>query len=236
MDKKKLLLVIACIICFVISATIVIMNVFDIHLNVITYHSLEQDGYSFTFKGSSGEVRKVVIKKDSKKLGAFPFNSASDVFDTDKGYSAEFIDVNFDGVADLSLPCAIDADGDVHSSIFLIDGSGKITYNEKLSDLSNVKLDPEKKLIFTEFTSKEVTEEASTNNPEFYETRHVIQKHAFIDGEFITLEERAINYYAENDYYCYSVYEYDKDYGGLKYVDEKWFDPDKLDNYPLNWD
>ena len=236
MNKKKFLPILAIIVCFIISATIVIINVFDIHFNIITYHSFEQDGYSFALKGSSGEVRKVVIKKDSKRLGAFPFSSTSDVFKTDKGYSAEFADVNFDGIADLLLPCAFDTDGDVHHSVFLIGDSGRITYSEKLSDLSNLKLDADNKLIFTEYTSKEVLEEGNANNPEMYETKHVIQKHSFFNGEFITLEERAINYYAENDFYCYSVYEYDESYGGLKYVDEKWFDPDKLDNYPLNWD
>ena len=236
MNKKKILSIIAIVICFVISATVVIVNLFDIHFNVITYHSFEQDGYSFTFKGSRGSVRKVIIKNDSRRIGAFPFNSSAELFKSESDYSASFADINFDGTKDLLLTSAIDTDGDLHVSAFLLSPLGKITYSDSLGDLSNLKLDPEQKLLFTEYTSKEVTEEATANNPELYEIKHVIQKHAFIEGELITLEERAINYYAENDYYCYSVYEYDKSYGGLKYVDEKWFDPDKLDNYPLNWD
>ncbi len=235
MNKKKLLIIIVCIICFVITAAVLTVNIFDIHFNFITYHSFEQDGYSFAFKGSSNVVRKVIIKKDSKKLGSFPFDSSADVFKTEGGYSAEFSDVNFDGVPDLMLPCAIDSDMDIHYSVFLSDGSENLIYDEKMMDLPNVKFDSEQKLIFTEQTFKEILEEGTATTPEFYVRRHVIAKHAFIDGNFITLAEKAIVYYSENDYCCYSVYEYDESYGGLKYVDEKWFDPEKLDEYPLEW-
>ena len=82
----------------------------------------------------------------------------------------------------------------------------------------------------------EILVEKNTNSPEVYIRKHSITKYAFLNGEFTALEERAILYYAENDYYCYSVYEYDEEYGGFKYVDEKWFDPEDIDKYHLSWD
>lgn len=236
MKKKNTILIVLCTITAICTLAIFIINVFDIKFNVVNYHSFDQDEYSFTFKGSFNTVRKVVVKKNSKKLSALPFDSSSEIFDNELGYSAKFLDVNNDSSDDLLLPSAIDNDGDIHYSVFLADANEGFCFNEDLKDMSNISLDEDTGLILTEDTTKEILAEGTKSSPEFYILRHKIAKHKFDGGKLITLEERSITYYSENDYYCYSVYKYDDDFGGLKYQNEKWFEPDELKNYPLNWD
>lgn len=234
-NKKNLILLIAAIIA--ITAIIILcFKIFDIHFNFVTYHSFEQDGYSFTFKGSSGEVRKLKIEKDSKKITVLPFEASSEVFDNEFGFSAKFIDINTDENKDLIIPRIVDSDGDIHYQAFLSDTEGGFTYNELLCDLVNVSVDEENSLVFTDSTFKEIIAEETKFSPEFFIRTHMIKKHAFMDGEFITLEERAIIYYSETDYYCYSIYKYDEAEKKLKYVDEQWFDYEEIENYPLGWD
>lgn len=235
MDKKKRIIQAICALALLIFLSFIFVKIFDIHFNIITYHSFEQDGYFFKFKGSENTVRKVIIKKDSKKVGSLPFDAASSVFEAGKSkYRATFEDANGDGNVDILLPCAFDEDTDVHYTVYIANGNGTLEYDERMKDLPNLSIDGEH--LLTEQTAKEILVEENTNSPEIYIRKHIITKHAFLNGEFTAIEERAILYYAENDYYCYSVYVYDEEYGELKYVDEKWFDPEEIDKYPLKWD
>ncbi len=235
MDKKKRIIWAVCAAALLIFFSFVIIRAFDIHFNIITYHSFEQDGYSFKFKGSFDTVRKVVIKKDSKKIGSLPFDAASSVFEENESeYSARLEDINGDGNEDIILPCLFDSDGDIHYTVYLSGDGGKLAYHEELKDLPNLTIDNE--LILTEETTRETLLEGTSNSPEIYIVTHRITKLSFINGDFIALEERAVIYYSENDYYCYSIYAYDDNHGGLKYVDEKWFDPEDIDKYPLKWE
>ncbi|MBQ8140339.1 MAG: hypothetical protein IJ038_01440 [Clostridia bacterium] len=236
MNKKKLLTGVLCGALLVIAIILFAVRIFDIHFNFITYHSFEQDGYSFEFKGSSDTVRKVKVKLNGKKLCSLPFDSSSEIFSNEFGYSAKFEDINFDGIDDLLLPCAVDADGDIHSSVFLANEDGAFDYDEALASLSNLSSDADISELYTEETSKEILAEGTESSPEFYVITHKISRHSFIEGKLVTLEERSIVYYSENDYYCYSVYEYDEEYGELKYVDDKWFEPNELEKYELTWD
>ena len=235
MGKKNINLSVLCAIIAVCTVAIFIINVFDIKFNVVSYHTFEQDGYSFTFKGSFDTVRRLVIKKDSKKLCSLPFDAASDVFSNEFGFSAKFHDADKDGKQDLILPHAVDSDGDVHYTLFLADAEDGFVYNADLASLSNLSFDSSSALIFTEETTKEVLAEATKSSPEYYINRHSISKHSLENGHLTTLAERAITYYSENDYYCYSIYEHDEAFGGLKYVDEIWFEPSELGKYPLDW-
>ncbi|MBQ7384591.1 MAG: hypothetical protein IJV72_07370 [Clostridia bacterium] len=232
-NKRVILAIVAAV--AVILLSFITIKAFDIHFNVITYHSFEQDGYSFKFKGSANTVRKVIIKKDSKKVGSLPFDATSELFaDEELEYSARLEDADGDGDNDIILPCAFDEDNDIHYTVYLTNVDGKLEHNENTKDLPNLSIDGEH--LFTEQTTKEILLEKNTNSPEIYIRKHSITKYAFLDGECTALEERAIIYYAENDYYCYSVYAYDEEYGGLKYVDEKWFEPEDIDKYQLGWE
>ena len=236
MKKKNVIIIILCAITAVCLLATLIINIFNIKFNVINYHSFQQDGYSFNFKGSFDTVRKVVVKHDSKKLCSLPFDASVEVFDNEFGFSAKFIDVNGDSASDLILPSAIDEDGDIHYSVYLADSENGFIFTEDLADLSNVSVEEGTGFILTEERTKEILAEATDTSPDFYILRHEIAKLGFKDGRLLTLEERALTYYSENDYYCYSLYTHDEAFGGLKYQDEKWFEPDKLEDYPLNWD
>ena len=236
MKKKNLILILLSTITAVCMLATLIITVFNIKFNIVSYHSFEQNGYSFNFKGSFDTVRKVIIKENSKKLCSLPFNSSPEVFNNDFGFSAKFIDVNNDSASDLILPSAVDEDGDIHYSVYLSDAEHGFFFHEDLVDLSNLSIEEETGFILTDETSKEILAEGTKSSPEFYVLRHKITRYTFEGEKLLALEERAITYYSENDYYCYSIYKHDDAFGGLKYQDEKWFDPDKLEDYPLNWD
>ncbi len=234
-NKKNLIFLLAAIISL-IAIILLCFNIFDIHLNLIKYHTFEQDSYSFTFKGSLGDVRTLKIKSGSEKIASLPFEASSDVFENEFGFSAKFEDINGDGLADLLLPRIVDDDADIHYQAYPADSNLGFTYNEALCDLVNISVDTQNSLIFTDTTFKEILAEETKHSPEFFIRTHMIRKHAFVNGEFITLEERAIIYYSENDFYCYSIYRYDEEDKELKYVDEQWFDPEEIEDYPLGWD
>lgn len=234
-NKNVILIILYSITAFCILGMLII-NIFNIKFNIISYHSFEKDGYSFNFKGSFNTVRKVIIKEDSKRLCALPYSASTDIFESEFGFSAKFVDANNDSISDLILPNSIDEDGDIHYSLYLGDKENGFAFSEDLADLSNISIEEETGLILTEETSKEILAEGTKSSPEFYVLRHEITRCTIDDGKLLKLETRAIIYYSENDYYCYSVYKHDDDFGGLKYQDEKWFDPEELENYPLNWD
>ena len=234
MAKNKSFILSICAVVCAILLTLLIFKAFDIHLNLVTYHSFEQNGYSFKFKGSFDTVRKVKISKNGEKLGSFDFDSTSDVFFTEFGYKAEFVDVNSDDQSDILLPCAIDQDGDRHITIFFVSADDTISFDEQFKDLPNVTVDGG--LIYTEEMTRETIAEGNESHPEFYARKQAITKYQLIGDELRALEQRAITYYSENDYCCYSIYQYNEGFKELTYVDEKWFEPDQMDKYPLNWD
>lgn len=203
--------------------------------NPISYYEFEEDGYTFIYRGSFGKARRVVIKNDGEKISTVHIKSDADMFEGTESFGAIIADLDADADEDVLLPTAYDEDGDVICSVFLFDGAEFAVYEG--AALANPTLDAESKIIYTEETVKVVIEEATKNSPEFYERSEKIAQHAFdANGTLIALAERAIIYYSETDYYCYSIYEYSEETKDLAYVDEIWFDPIKLDQYPLSWD
>ena len=235
MKIKNTIITALTVLILLIAVAVVLFNVFDIHLNVMTYHKQTDGEYTFTFKGSFGTVRKLKISKDSKKLCTLPFNAKSDIFSD--SYAIKWDDINFDDIQDVMLTCALDEDGDVHYTAFIYDKSqDTFVYKEALKDLPNPVIDSEKKAIFTQHKEKTFVEDPKPNTPDNYEEKNVITKYEYLNGEPTATEERAITFYSETYYYCYSIYKYNEKYGRLTYSDEKWFHPDKLVEYPLSWD
>ena len=235
MKLKNFIISALTVILLLTSITIVIFKVFDIHLNLITHHKLTDGEYTFSFKGSFKNVRVVKISKDSKKISSLPFNASADIFSD--SYSIKWDDVNFDNIEDPILVCATDDDGDLHYTAYIFNkDSNTFSYYEALSDLPNLTIDSEQKALFTSQTQKTFVEESKPNTPDKYELKKAITRYGYLNGVPTALEERALTFYSETYYYCYSVYKYNEKYGELTYSDEKWFHPDKLENYPLSWD
>ncbi len=236
MKRKNIIITAITVLLIVIALTILIVRSLGLHFNVITYHTERDGDYAFSFKGSQKTVREVVIKKNSKKLCTLPFNAASSVFSDD--YTARWEDINFDGVDDVLLVSAIDADdNDIHYTAFIYDSSANtFIAKDALADLPNIKIDTDAKCLYTSYTYKELLEDPAPNTPESYERKQAIVRYEYKDGEPIAMEERAITFYSDTYYYCYSIYKYSEKYGELTYFDEKWFHPDKLADYPLSFD
>ena len=222
-------------ICLAVIAGVLLFSLLALVLNPITYHKFEEDGYSFEYRGSFGKARRVVIKEGGEKISTVRIKSDTAIFESISDFGAIIADINGDDNDDILLPTAHDEDGDVIYSVFLFENGEFVKYED--AELANPTFDAESGVIYTEETVKVVIQEATKNSPEFYESTEKIAKRAFDgDGKLITLAERSIIYYSENDYYCYSIYEYDEEAKDLAYVDEIWFDPIKLDQYPLAWD
>ena len=223
------------IICLSAVALALLLSLAALIFNPISYYGFEEDGYSFNYRGSFGTARRVVIKNDGEKISTVHIKSDADMFDSLESLTAIIADLDGDADEDILLPTAHDDEDDVICSVFLFDGEEFDVYED--AALANPELDSESGIIFTEETVRVVIQEATKNSPEFYELTEKITKHTFdADGKLIALEERAIIYYSESDYYCYSIYEYNEETKDLAYVDEIWFDPIKLDQYPLTWD
>ncbi len=233
MKKKSSLITLLTVAIIALAVLILFMNILDIHFNLITYHTSEQNGYTVSFKGSFKTVRRATVKKDGSSLGTLKLNADANVY-SDSSAAVLFLDVNADETADILLPTAVDEDGDVHYSAFLAE-NGKFA-KECVTDSL---IDPtvgEDGLIYTDEEKRIQISPETSKSPESYEIYHTIARHGFIDGAFVTLETRSIIYYSENDYCCYSVYAYDEEFGELTYIDEKWFEPSEAESYPLNWD
>ena len=223
------------IICLSLIALALLVSLAALILNPVSYYEFEQDGYSFNYKGSFGKARRLIIKNDGEKLSTVRIRSDADMFDYIEDFSAIIADLDGDAEDDILIPTAHDEEDDVIYSVFIFDGEEFAAYED--AALANPVLDAESGVIYTEETVKVVVQEATKKSPEFYERTEKIAQHMFEEsGTLITLAERSIIYYSESDYYCYSIYEYNEEAKDLVYVDEIWFDPIKLDQYPLNWD
>lgn len=222
-------------ICLSVIAIGLLIALLALIINPIKYYEFEEDGYTFIYKGSFGKARRIIIKNNGEMISTVHIKSDADIFDSIEDFKAIIEDLNGDSEVDILLPTAHDEDGDVIYSALLFDRNEFTVYED--AALANPVFDSESGIIYTEETIKDVIQEAAKKSPEFYELTEKIAKHTFdADGKLITLEERAIIYYSESDYYCYSIYEYSEETKDLAYVDEIWFDPIKLDQYPLNWD
>lgn len=233
MKAKKALLCILTVIIMLVGAYLIARNIFgfELHFNIIKYHEESVSDYTLKYYGSFGEIRKIKIYKDGKKVCRADFDSSTDFFDNSDA-RPQPVDLNSDGCDDLLVPFLLDIYDDIHYAAFICVGTD-LAPSEVLSDICNVKTESGTGIVSSEKTEKFYTEKPTENNPEVYEEKHSITEYRWTDGEFLAWSERAVTYYSETDYCCYSVREYDAEYGGLKYVSDKWFEPADMDKYPL---
>ena len=221
--------------CLAVIAALLLISLLWLLLNPVSYYSFEEDGYSFNYRGSFGKVRRVTIKNGAEKLCTVTINSDSDIFNSIGELSAIIADLDGDGDEDILLPTDYDTEGDVIYSLFISEDN-KLTLKDDIY-FANPTFNEDEKMIYTSETIKKMIQEKTEASPELYELTDKISKFRFDDeGTLITQAERSIIYYSENDYYCYAIYEHDPETNQLSYIDEIWFDPIKLDQYPLNWD
>ena len=222
-------------ICLAVIAAALLISLLWLILNPVSYYEFEEDGYTFNYKGSFGKARRVVIKENGEKISTVSIKSDSDIFDSLKDFDAIIVDLNGDGDEDILLPTDYDDEGDAMYSVLLSSGAKFKKYED--AALANPTFNADDGMIYTTETIKLVIEEKTEISPEFYELTERIAKHRFDEGgTLITQSERSLIYYSESDYYCYAIYEYSEETKDLAYVDEIWFDPIKLDKYPLIWD
>lgn len=217
-------------VCLSIIVAALLFALLALIFSPVSYYELEQDGYTFVYKGSFGMARKLIIKNGAEKICAVNISSDSDIFDSIDNFSVIIESLEGDDNKDFLIPTAHEEDGDIIYSAILFDGNKSDAY------LANPTFESELGVIYTTETDKKIIEEGTKTSPEIYELTKKIAKHSLSGDTIITLEERAITYYAENDVYCYSIYQHSERTNALACVDEIWFDPIKLSEYPLDWD
>lgn len=236
MKFKKIFITAVCVVCALTGVWLIVSNLFDFnfHLNLIKYNTVSDGEFTFTFKGAFSQVRKLIVRRDSKKIASLPFEASSDVFGNAEKYEPVYSDINFDGHDDIMFVCAYDDDGDIHYSAFIYNpDENTYSYCPGMDDLCNIKVIAESQAVTSEQTERIQLNEPKDGKPALYNEKHSLTEYRWIDGKFTAFRETAITYYEDTDYYSYSVYVYDAEYGGLKYEDEKWFDASELENYKL---
>ena len=239
--KLKKVLMICIIAVFIVGLTYFVLNKtagFEIKLNLIKYHTIKEGDLTVKFYGSGKEVRIVRINNaDTGETSKLNYLAKSDVFTSEKDFLV-YEDINFDGVSDLLILCADDADGDLHYAAYLFD-AGKYTNaanstGEKVTCLTNYFVNWEKQMVICEETAI-LTEKATNMDAEIdFEKRTTRTDYKWIDGKFTANREQRISYFYLQENCAYSVYKYDSAEGGLVYSDEKWFKPEMIENYPFD--
>lgn len=225
MSKNKSLYITVAVILVCVLVFLAIYLLDGISLSFVTYAKWEQDGYSFVLKGSSGEINKIKIKKDGKRLGSFDFSGNGRSFDAEGSPSAIFLENNAD--TDLILvPCAFDTDGDEHYRLVTVPADGSITVNQEAA-FSNPTLDAESGYLVTEEAGKEDIGEPIEDLGAPY--REYAKRGAYkIEADGVTkIYEISITYHSETDIYCFSERVFDEASGELGDFDDSWLLPDE---------
>ena len=220
MKKKNIALVILCaIILLPILVLAVDFGSVDISLNFIKYHSFEADGLSFDFYGSFGNVHKVKISENGKKICSLEVCADADIFDGEKD-AVELCDVNSDGKSDLLILCAIDEDTDVHRKLFLYSSD---SYRH-ISDVDVVNFREDGPTLVCEDRQFRYMAETVEEYTVPYERSCVRTEYEYSEGTVRAERKYVLSYYSETFMYCFGVWEYNSELDELVSVSEDWMD------------
>jgi len=229
-DRKNLL--ISCLLA-VLALALLILILVNIEWSILPYGSFEQDGYRITYRGNARGILSVRIKAPDGSRSRLSFEADKKLL---KEHDAALIAYDLDGDddTDLLLPFSANDKGELRYRGLLCE-DGAFSVSSELSDLANPSFDEIDGVLTTSNYDIHYLEEPTDNKPPLYEERFEIARYDVIDGALRCAEVRAITYYSENDYCCYSIYAYSAEYEELMYVDEQWFEPDDMNEYPLEW-
>ena len=223
MKSKNIAFVLLCVtrVAVIIVAALSAADV-DMRINYKKYHSCEADGLQFLFYGGGGEVRRVKVKQDGKKLCTLSLSADADAFDSVDD-AVLVCEINGDVISDLLILTAADSDGDIHRALFLSkDGGYELV--EKVDAVNHSFVDgimiSEEKLI-----TYLAEDEGYGEPPSRRET--VLREYAPVDGSVVEIRRRCVAYFTETDIYLVGAYEYREDIGECVAVSEKWLIPEK---------
>ncbi len=222
MQKQKLLYISFGIIFLALALFLLFYFTDTVGFNTKTHAEWEQNGVTFSYRGSNDEVRKLYIEKNGKKIGKFDISANASLFSSEESKKAIFL-IDTEEKALALVPFSSDADGDRHYRALYIkpDGSSELDLD---NDVSNPNVDSENGSVISECAGTEVLVDA----PESPYTKYATHTGYSIFNDRLTpIYEISITYHSETNIYCLSERTYDQDLGTLGASNDDWLSPDK---------
>ena len=221
--KKQNLLYISFGVIFLALALFLLFYFTDtVGFNTKTHAEWEQNGVTFSYRGSSDEIRKLHIEKDGKKIGRFDMSANASLFSQEESKKAIFLMESGEKTLVL-VPFSSDEDGDRHYRALYInaDGSSELDLD---NDVSNPNTDLENGAIFSECAGTEIL----ADSPDSPYTKYASYTGYSILNERLTpIYEISITYHSETNIYCFSERTYDTELGTLGVSNDDWLSPDE---------
>jgi hypothetical protein len=222
MQKQKLLYISFGVIFLVLALFIVFYFTDTIGFNTKTHAEWEQNGVTFSYRGSKDEIRKLYIEKNGKKIGKFDISANVSLFSAEGSQEAIFLIDNEEKALAL-VPFSSDEDGDRHYRALYInaDGSSELDLD---NDISNPMADVENGSVFSECAGTEILVD-SPDSP--YKKYASYTGYSIFNDRLTPIYEISVTYHSETNIYCFSERTYDGNLGTLGSSDDDWLTPDE---------
>ena len=192
-----------------------------LQLNFKKHLTSEAEDLHFSFYGDRNEVRKVTIKKDGKKLCTLSLSADPAVLEMQEAVVT--CEINGDGIPDLLLLTAADADGDIHRALFVSEDGGYA--RAEGVDAVNFSISDGNIISEQQLITYLAEDEGHGEPPSRRET--VVSVYSLIDGKVVETHRRSVAYFTETDIYLSGVYEYREEFGECVATSEDWLSPEK---------
>ncbi len=223
MTKRKLLYISLGVILAALLIFLIFSLTGNIKFNTETHAEWEQNGITFSYKGSKEEIRELEISKNGEKLASFKLEADTSLFSSDGSQNAIFIDGEGENTLAL-VPFSLDAFGNKHYRTLCIKPDGTASIDLE-TDICNPTIESETGYISCESFSKEnVGDELEGIGAPYEEsaTRTVYRA----DSEKLqAIYCFSVTYYSENDIYCISESQFDLELNSLGASSDDWLSP-----------
>lgn len=188
---------------------------------------------TFVVRGTDPRAKQIVVKSGDEILWAKKVKINKSVGALDGSYGFLATDLNFDGTTDFMI--ADEVSGDCISYLCYLWDAEEQTFkrSDALSDLYNVKPDPEKKSLLG---FSHISEKISKQDVVITDTA---TRYVWKDGELTPERCIALTYYSETESYCLSAKIYNPDTKAfdldIEGIPDKWFlTEESLKDYDLS--
>lgn len=222
MQKQKLIYISFALIFIALALFLLFYFTDSVGFNTTKHAEWEQDGFSFSYRGSKSEIRKLYIEKDGKNIGKLDISSSASLFSSEEDKNAVLL--NSDGSGTLFLvPFCADADGDRHFRPLFVtpDGSAELDID---ADVSNPRVDFENSAVFSECAGLDCL----VDSPESPYTKYALYiGYSINENRLIPLHSVSVTYHSETNIYCFSESFFDEQLGTLGEPVDDWLLPDE---------
>ena len=224
MAKNKLLYLCVGIILAALLIFIIIYTGVGFEFNTETHAEWEQNGITFTYKGSKNEIRRLNISKEGKSIEKIEISAEPTLFSAQNKKQALTITTEENTL--LLFPFSIDKDGNKHYRTLCLKSGGTVSIDANTDIINPTLTDGSQSVICESLTVTEVGDAIDELGAP-YEEATVLTVYQ-IDGENLCpVYELSVIYYSENNVYCISKKELDIELGTLGDSVDDWLSPDE---------